>query len=129
LTWRIHQSPNTPTRTRKVKIPLQLSILQEPELISPKNSKSSNLFVKNKKKSTALRDLGLEYDKDVTNDEEYYEKIFKTNAYRASQEDLIDIYEDITRIMVIFYTILTSQGWLLHQRQEKRRSDARDDSP
>jgi hypothetical protein len=71
-------------------------------IISPSNSKPKNLFVTTKKKKTQLKDLGLEYDKDVTNDSQYLEKIFQTNSYRPSQEALIDIYEDVSRIMVFF---------------------------
>jgi hypothetical protein len=71
-------------------------------ITSPSNSKPKNLFVTQKKKKAQIKDLGIEYDLDVTNDSQYLEKIFQTNSYRPSQEALIDIYEDVSRIMVSF---------------------------
>lgn len=55
--------------------------------------------------------MGLEHDLDVTNDSEYYEKIFQTGSYKATHEDMIDFYEDLSRLVVITHSFfLTLQG-------------------
>ncbi len=72
-------------------------------LDSPTNSKQKNFFVQNKKSKNSKkkqRDVGHEYDLDVTNDSEYFEKIYQTGSYKATHEEMIDFYEEITRIIV-----------------------------
>lgn len=61
------------------------------------------MFVANKKSKKLTRgnsDFGFEYDLDVTTDKEFYEKIFETDSYNPKREDMIDMYEDLDRLMV-----------------------------
>ena len=46
------------------------------------------------------REIGLEYDQDVTSDVLLCQKIFQTNTYNHSYENMIDFSDDLSRILV-----------------------------
>lgn len=76
------------------------------------STKSKNLFVqgkKLKKNASTIVDVGFEYDKDVLNDEDFFRKIIQQNCDDHSQENLIDYYMEIKRMMV-YYIVLLNPG-------------------
>lgn len=46
------------------------------------------------------REVGFEYDNDVTSDTLLCQKILETNTYNPTFENLIDFSDDLTRILV-----------------------------
>lgn len=64
------------------------------------DSNSNSVFVPPTTSKENVRDGGLEYRLDVTNDAEYISKIFETNSYDHSYESLLDYYSEICYIMV-----------------------------
>ena len=75
-------------------------------LSKSKNFEIDNIIVENAKKTKFSQKLkskmGLEYDPQILKDNQLCEKILITNNYEPSKQKLLDFYEDISRLLVIF---------------------------
>ena len=71
---------------------------------SPRAREENFLVIKQSEKSKIAkenrREVGFEYDNDVTSDVLLCQKILETNTYNPTQENFIDFSEDLSRILV-----------------------------
>ena len=71
---------------------------------SPLKQNDSFLVIKQSQKSKMAkerrREIGFEYDADVTSDTLLCQKILESNSYNPTFENMIDFSEDLSRIIV-----------------------------